>query len=242
DDGLLQRFQLLVWPDLPAAWKNVDRWPDAEAKRQVAEVFERIVENEFPPPEQGGIPFVRFDTPAQKKFDDWREVLEQRLRSGEEHPAIESHLGKYRSLVPSLALIFHIVDGLAGPVGEESIEMAIVWSEYLESHARRVYGAAATSETAAAKAILAKIRKGLLSDGFTARDVYRRGWAGLGDAEEVAQALDLLADHKYLAEVEDHQPNRRGRPRQPAYRINPLSLQTTGNPTDKTDENPPEGG
>ena len=28
DDGLLQRFQVLVWPDPPATWINVDRWPD----------------------------------------------------------------------------------------------------------------------------------------------------------------------------------------------------------------------
>ncbi len=32
DDGLLQRFQLLVWPDTLKEWRNVDRWPDAEAK------------------------------------------------------------------------------------------------------------------------------------------------------------------------------------------------------------------
>src|SRR5215217_2815765 len=42
DDGLLQRFQLLVWPDPPASWKNVDRWPDTEAKNRAYEVFRRL--------------------------------------------------------------------------------------------------------------------------------------------------------------------------------------------------------
>src|SRR5262249_34854389 len=28
DDGLMQRFQLLVFPDVSKEWKNVDRWPD----------------------------------------------------------------------------------------------------------------------------------------------------------------------------------------------------------------------
>jgi hypothetical protein len=37
DDGLLQRFQLLVWPDPPASWRNVDRWPDTEAKNRAYE-------------------------------------------------------------------------------------------------------------------------------------------------------------------------------------------------------------
>ncbi len=29
NDGLLQRFELAVWPDGSGPWRNVDRWPDA---------------------------------------------------------------------------------------------------------------------------------------------------------------------------------------------------------------------
>ena len=35
DDGLLQRFQLAVWPDGGGRWQNVDRWPNAEARARV---------------------------------------------------------------------------------------------------------------------------------------------------------------------------------------------------------------
>jgi hypothetical protein len=31
DDGLMQRFQLLVWPDISKEWTNIDRWPDRVA-------------------------------------------------------------------------------------------------------------------------------------------------------------------------------------------------------------------
>jgi Protein of unknown function (DUF3987) len=31
DDGLIQRFQLAVWPDGAGRWRNVDRWPGAGA-------------------------------------------------------------------------------------------------------------------------------------------------------------------------------------------------------------------
>ena len=42
DDGLLQRFQLAVWPDLGGRWRHVDRWPNAAARARVMEVFQRL--------------------------------------------------------------------------------------------------------------------------------------------------------------------------------------------------------
>ncbi len=39
-DGLLQRLQLIVWPDAPD-FEYVDRWPDKATKRQALEAFER---------------------------------------------------------------------------------------------------------------------------------------------------------------------------------------------------------
>lgn len=43
-DGLLQRFQLLVFPDDSADWVDVDRWPDAKAKTTAYAVFDRLAE------------------------------------------------------------------------------------------------------------------------------------------------------------------------------------------------------
>ena len=40
DDGMIQRFQLMVWPDL-TDWQHVDQWPDTDAKNQAFAVFER---------------------------------------------------------------------------------------------------------------------------------------------------------------------------------------------------------
>jgi putative DNA primase/helicase len=39
-DGLLQRFQLSVWPD-PETFEYVDRWPDGKAKQAAADLFAR---------------------------------------------------------------------------------------------------------------------------------------------------------------------------------------------------------
>ena len=40
DDGLIQRFGLLVWPDQSPEWKEVDRFPDSEARRTAWATFE----------------------------------------------------------------------------------------------------------------------------------------------------------------------------------------------------------
>src|SRR5262249_6279125 len=39
DDGLIQRFQLMVYPDVAAEWRNVDRWPETAAKQRAFEIF-----------------------------------------------------------------------------------------------------------------------------------------------------------------------------------------------------------
>jgi hypothetical protein len=41
-DGLIQRFGLLVWPDAPADWKNVDEYPNREAREKAWAVFQRV--------------------------------------------------------------------------------------------------------------------------------------------------------------------------------------------------------
>jgi len=117
DDGLLQRLQLAVWPDCPGPWRNVDRWPDSQAKQSVFDVINNLsrldassVGAEF----EGDISFLRFDHEAQQVFDTWRCGLEQRLRSDELHPALESHLAKYRSLIPSFAYRRTVVGRILG--------------------------------------------------------------------------------------------------------------------------------
>jgi putative DNA primase/helicase len=115
DDGLLQRLQLAVWPDTRGTWQNVDRWPDTEAKQRAWLVFQRLStlhRDHIPSPDSGAFtqdmpPGIRFAPSAQEIFDRWRTHLEACLRSDTLHPAMESHLAKYRSLMPTLALLFH---------------------------------------------------------------------------------------------------------------------------------------
>ena len=226
DDGLLQRFQLAVWPDCPRHWKNVDRFPNTAARQLANETCDRLdslrvceIGAEFDP--FGSIPYLRFDPAAQECFNAWRAELEPRLRSGNEHPSMESHLAKYRSLVPTLALLIHLCDNpRGGAIPIESIERAVLWARYLETHARRIYSSIAHRSTGAAHTLAAKIEEGSLADGFTARDVYRPQWSGLTERDTAQLAVDVLQDHGWLR---SEKVGTGGAP-STLYRINPQVL------------------
>jgi hypothetical protein len=122
-DGLLQRLQLLVWPDGLGEWIPPERWPETAAKNLAFGIFAYLdtleVQTIGAECEAGSIPYLRFSPEAQALFDAWRNELENRLRSQElaPTPAFESHLSKYRSLMPSLALLFHLVN-ISAPVAD----------------------------------------------------------------------------------------------------------------------------
>jgi len=230
-DGLIQRFGLMSWPDASATWKNIDEYPNNAAREKAWQVYERaskIDESEAiklgaEKRRYDSVPYLRFDDAAHDDFLGWRTGLETRLRSGELSPAFEGHLAKYRKLVPSLALINHFADGGAGPVSQRALLKALAMADYLESHARRIYGSADEAELAAAKAILKHIRNGDLKDGFTARDVHQRCWAHLTEHEHVAAGLSLLVDLDYLATSIPSTGVQGGRPKL-TYQINPRGL------------------
>ncbi len=208
DDGLIQRFGLMVWPDVPAVWTNVDRWPNKDARNSAYRIFEYLDDLDWHAigakrdrgidGDEEGLPYLRFGVDANDRFVDWRTELEKRLRSGDLHPALESHLAKYRKLVPGLALICHLVDGGTEFVGLAALECAISWAKYLETHARRAYGSATAVSVTTAMAIVAKIRSGDLKLEFRSHDVWRPQWSKLTDSDAVRTALEMLVDYDWL--------------------------------------------
>lgn len=186
------------------------------------ETFERL--DTFDPMQAGAIaegsdiPYLRFDEAAQELFSEWREPYEARCRSGADHAAFESHLAKYRKLVPALALLIHLADNPSGgAIGERALLKALAWAEYLEAHARRAYASVTQAEAESARALLTRIRKGEVPDPFTPRDVYLKHWAYLGTPEATHEAVRLLCDLDYLREDRISTP---GRTRKD-YSINP---------------------
>ena len=223
DDGLLQRFGLTVWPDVSREFCYVDRWPDTEAKRAAVAVFERL--DRLRPGSDDEPVEWRFSPEAQARYEAWVVPFETEIRGDELHPALVSHLSKYRKLVPALALVFALVDTPDSELVIHDAELlrALAWADYLRTHAERLYSVAVMPETAGAHALLAKIRAGKLADGFTPRVVAVKGWAGLASTEAVRKAADMLADYDWLERYVVAPGRAGGRPSE-SYRIHPQAL------------------
>jgi putative DNA primase/helicase len=139
DDGLIERFQLMVYPD-PKPFEHVDRPPNEEAEQKAIQIFNKLnwLQGDLTNPT-----IQKFLPDAQKLFNTWYDKNQKLVRSTTLSPQLESHLAKYVSLFPSLALVIHAVDSSpGGSIGIESAEKALAWCDYLESHARRVYALA----------------------------------------------------------------------------------------------------
>lgn len=226
DDGLAQRLQLLVYPDISREWNRVDRCPDLAAAEKADAVFGQLA-NLDPAalgahmPLVDGIPVLGFSDDAQTLFNYWWELLERKMRKGEQHPALESHMSKYRKLVPALALLDHLIAGGSGGIAKESLARAIRWQALLFEHAKRAYAAVTSATMDSAKSLADRVRSGALKDGFTVRDVYRRNWSMLNTTKEAAEAVAILVDLGWLRAVQDaRQPGTDGRPTV-RYIVNP---------------------
>jgi putative DNA primase/helicase len=200
DDGLLQRFQLIVYPEIPEDWENVDRKPDREARKKALDVFRRLDQLKLVNV-SGKVPALHFDSDAQDFFNSRLEQLEKRLRSGEIGcAALESHLAKYRSLMPALALLFHLaempveasVDGSA--IGLDVARRAADFCDFLEKHALKAYAGAIRPDLQSAHALAEKLKNGKVEDGTTVRDIYRNQWSFLTSPVLVRAALDILEE------------------------------------------------
>ena len=126
--------------------------------------------------------------------------------------------------MPSLALIFHLLDvadgKVFGNVTITSAQLAAAWCDYLESHARRIYHMAGNITQRAAGNLSKKIKLGTLNDGFTARDVHRKGWSLLTEIDVVNAALIELVEENWLKSKKQTPPN--GGKTKDVFYINPM--------------------
>ena len=255
NDGLLQRFQMLVYPD-PIEWQYRDRYPNREAANVVFDIFQKLSETNFLEFGANSIdkyntrPYFRFSLDAQAFYVDWTRKLNTQTIPNEENTVIQQHLGKYERLLPALALIFHLIDcasiGQANDFGVslEAIKRAALWCEYLETHARRVYGLIDGMGMRPALTLSKKIEalikrtaqtdENWARDGFTLRDVRRKQWQHLKDDIAIEKALTVLTDNYWIVPNDTQISKIGGRPTTRYFISQKIKMCQI--PTAKTDE------
>lgn len=225
DDGFLQRFQLMVFPEPPKTVQWVDEKPNFEAIERAQRIFEWLDQLQVPH-EPGKRPGVRFCSEAQPIYQEWAIELETRFRLGDdEHPAFVSHLSKYLRLMPALALLFHLVEcadneSLTLEISKKHAGMAAAWCDFLEQHARKVYAIVERKEIRNAEAIRKRIRRGDIVDGVSLSSVAHRCWSPFGnDPEAIRQAITTVLEPYGYCRLETSKHGM-GRPSE-IIRINP---------------------
>jgi hypothetical protein len=224
DDGLMQRFQLAVWPDVSTTWTKVDRVPDFLAIEAVDNAFGRL--RQLKPADigakftlDGKTAYLHFSPDAQQHFDEAWILFEGAVRSQKLEPAVEAHFSKYPRMIAILALLIHLIDGGSGPVDLVATKKAVLWAKFLSRHAQRIYGSASSRAAASAHTLAKEISQGKLGTHFSARQVSRRGWRNLTSSSDVEAALDQLIEKHWIS-AEDSRPDTVGR-RSARYIVNP---------------------
>jgi hypothetical protein len=216
DDGLFQRFQILVWPDLPGRWQLVDRPANLLAFQIAERVFSMLAELPADDPVH-----ICFSPEAQQLFFEWWHELEEKVRGDSGlAPPLVAHLAKYRSLMPSLAGLFELADLTAsGNLSSKEISISVEHAkqgaalcDFFEFHARRIYASLISPQMRSARELARHIKSGDLPSVFTTRSVYVKGWASLDKPERVRGALALLKEADWICRAEPSPSPTGGRP------------------------------
>lgn len=207
NDGLLQRFSLMVYADFKKDWRLVDRAPNLQAYDKICRMLSHLVN--LAPSTTTPREF-RFSPDAQELFYDWLCKLEKSIRVDEfECEAFISHVSKYRKLVPALSLQFFLLKSFADDsstkIDVESTSLAIAWTRILEAHARRVYSLALKPQIHSARALAQKIMQGKVFDGMRLREIYRHQWSNIKNRTQVDTAIAVLIECGW-ATVEEMRP------------------------------------
>lgn len=213
NDGLLQRYQLLIYPDSTAYTGMVDDYPDTSARDTAFSLFDTLARADFllvaESDKYGKIPYLHFAPAAQEIFNAWYDDLHLNQIEAPDTPLlIVEYLSKQPKTFAALALLFHLIDRAEaiqqgsppGPVSEAAARCAQGWCSYLAAHARRIFALGQTLQSQAASELARRIQVGALDaqETFTPRDIYRKQWTLLDDREIVEQAIAELVDAGWI--------------------------------------------
>ncbi len=237
-DGLIQRFQILLYPDQPDEKKWIDKTADSEAKSTYESIFKGLAAQAWAAktvslekgfmqngPEDSPYLVFSFDEEAQKVATDWFIALEGKIAK-ETFPAFRSHISKFRGLMPRLALNYFLIEASAGSIDsgvipKPAVNYAIRWCEHLEAHARKLWTDELDPSLQPTKFLAARIEEKRVKEHMSTRDIQQSNWKGLKSVDSLELAINRLQSLGWLSVSVDKSNG--GRPSQ-KIRLNPKLL------------------
>ena len=186
-DGLLQRFQVFIWPDAFPLFDQIAQREAVDAQQRSAahSVLDALGALTLPAlgstyPSGDGAPLI-YTPEAQSIYDAWEVQHEAQKRDTATGEAYRSHLAKQSGTFARLALIFHALDvaALGGAhahparVGAQSAALAGDWCEYLATHARKLWREGRRLDVQDAREVLRFVERGSVTDGQKISDARK---------------------------------------------------------------------
>jgi hypothetical protein len=210
NDGFMQRLQLAVWPD-SLEQEYVDTLPNEEYEQTAWATFTDLY--------QTNERTLKFCEQAQKVFIDWYKQTIKNIADLIQNEQLElaNHVTKYRKMVPALALLIELAENVdASYIAEDSIIRAVLWANYLITHAKRIYGVQ-DKVALISQRILDKKQR--LKEDFSPSEITQNSWSGLVKTDDIKLGIELLVQHNYLIKVDKSIGKNGGRPSE-KYRWN----------------------
>ncbi len=196
NDGLMERFQLAVYPDANES-EYIDETVDESSVLTVHEMFKNLAKLGYQEPRE-----YRFTSSAQKIWNEWQTGFQAELKNYTvEEQAVRI---KYPALAAKLACVFHLMDVA---IDEDAFERefnteinfpylkrALLWIDYLWSHAQKIYGFNRIDPSV--ESLLNNLPK--LSPSFTKHQLSQKCWKGLTTSSDRDKALKVLEEHGYI--------------------------------------------
>ena len=225
--GLLARFLYSI-PRSMVGYRSNSPSPVPQESR---ERWHRIIKNmlKLPDPPDGQEHAMLLSDEAESAFQQYRDLVETRLRPGADLNDIQDWANKLCGAVARLAGILHLFLHHAKghpwevPISLTCIQAAIRLGDYFSAHAGVAFSMMGDdADTEKARKAWAFITYLGLAP-FSQRDLWqhvRRSFS----VDELAGALQLLVQMGYLRRLVDQSHPGPGRPRSPIFEVNPIAL------------------
>ncbi|HHJ3218796.1 TPA: DUF3987 domain-containing protein [Vibrio parahaemolyticus] len=197
NDGFMERFQLAVFPD-PTEPEYIDATVDETSLATVNDMFLNLARLGYQEPRE-----YRFTTDAQSAWNEWQIEFQRSLVNyTTEEQAIRI---KYPALAAKLATIFHLMDvaidkkafedgNFSTEIGALHLKRALLWIDYLWSHAQKIYGFNRIDLSVAT--LIGNLPK--LGAEFTKHQLSQKCWKHLTTLKERDHALKTLEESGYI--------------------------------------------